>query len=1523
MREGLKVFISYAHEDEKYKDKLYTQLAVVRRLGLIETWDDRQIDAGANWRAAIEEALETCDVALFLVSDDFIASDFINSVELTRLLKRREEEGTLLVPIIVRPCAWQHLEHISNLQVLPKDGRPIITFPVDTGERDEAWTDITERLTQWANHRLKEKHLAETRGEEAPRLEEERRRTEERQREEQRRREEEKRRAEQQALTEQLRREEEKRRKQEQHQQNRQRRKEKRKALLERLRAVWQRPVAKWALVSVFSISVLALVASLLWPRPPEEPVGDTGTRPPKEHEVETGTQPIEYKESYALVVGVSDYTHGWRDLPGVKQDMPAVQSALERHGFKVTLVHNPTSDELNKAILEFIGRYGAQKNNRLLFYFAGHGYTVKRAWGEAMGYFVPVNAPKPNGNRTTFENTALAMRRVEEYAMRIDSNHALFVFDSCFSGSIFSTPRGISETITAKTGEAVRQFITSGSADEEVPDESIFRGQFIEALQEGVADANDDGYITGTELGEYLHEKVVLYSKEAQHPQYGKIRHPNLDKGDFIFRLAPDPFPALLADLQVNVNVDGAAVYIDGDRVGTASPQRPFFQTDMPADKVEIRVEAEGFQSEIQRVELAPNKLTGLHFTLKPLREARISLQVRSNVYHDEVVISGQSYGATPLVLELEPGEYTLRVRKQGYLPYEQRLTLTEDTRVRAELKGIEVATVEWVDQARTELAEPLTDERLSRGLKLLHQALDLVPSHRGAHRVLMELLARYGRQIYRALETKDMERAEKTYKAAERLVEEFELASPELTSLAEKIKDARAREDKIKRLVSQALQALDKGRLTSPEENNAVAYTRKILGIDPQHSDAKAVLSEVVARYTVKAGAALEEKNLASAREIVSQAKALSGEFGIEISHLDRIEDQIAKAERRQQAQREEQDRRRKIGALLGEAEQAIRDDRLTAPSGRNAVDHLRQVLAIAPHDPRARQMLTQILGDHIRLGSEALQRQDLPSAKRQHREGARLVAEFGLPATELAKLKAAIDETEQRLMTEKERRIAEEKRVARMDELAELAKAALRADHLMQPKGDNTVGYLRELQSLAPADERVRALLSQLLARYTERIESTLAGGDLPGSRRHHGEAERIATEFDLPMADLARLKTSIVEAEQAKEKAERSNALLTNADQAIEQNRLITPSGDNAVHYLRQALALVPNDPRIRQKLQQVISRVIRQAEQALEQHKLQDADDHYQAGKRLASEFGLPTPELAKLESKITEERARQAEIAARIAESANLVETALQEDRLTQPPGNSAVDYLRELQSLAPKHPSVNALLTKVLAGYIERIETALAQNDPERSRRHYDEAARVAVEFGFPMADLVQLKERIAEAEHAPQADVAVAGLLQKAEEAMGRLHLTTPPGDNAVEYMREALALAPNDPRIRQMLSQVVDRYVHLGERALQQDNVRKATRRHQSGRRVAAEFGLPTEGLTELESHIEETNQRLGAVSEQQRAEQERRAREEAERLAAEQRQIEQAKPPEVIESPPERKKPSRPPKVFGTF
>ena len=145
----LKVFISYAHEDESFKDDLLTHLRPLERRGLLIIWQDRKIEAGDEWRRAIETAMNIGDMALLFISKDFLASAFIQDEELPRLLQRRKEEGLRVVPIIIGPCLWQTEPELSELQALPKDAKPISGF-ADGHARDQAWLEIAQAIERRA-----------------------------------------------------------------------------------------------------------------------------------------------------------------------------------------------------------------------------------------------------------------------------------------------------------------------------------------------------------------------------------------------------------------------------------------------------------------------------------------------------------------------------------------------------------------------------------------------------------------------------------------------------------------------------------------------------------------------------------------------------------------------------------------------------------------------------------------------------------------------------------------------------------------------------------------------------------------------------------------------------------------------------------------------------------------------------------------------------------------------------------------------------------------------------------------------------------------------------------------------------------------------------------------------------------------------------------------------------------------------------------------------------------------------------
>jgi TIR domain/NACHT domain len=138
------VFLSYSHQDEAWKDRLVKHLTVLEREGLLAVWHDRRIGAGAEWYPEIQTAIERADVALLLVSADFLNSPFIQGEEIPPLLKRRQENGLPVIPVIVKDCPWRHVPWLAGLNARPADGKSLEALP--TKRLNGALSKIAEEV---------------------------------------------------------------------------------------------------------------------------------------------------------------------------------------------------------------------------------------------------------------------------------------------------------------------------------------------------------------------------------------------------------------------------------------------------------------------------------------------------------------------------------------------------------------------------------------------------------------------------------------------------------------------------------------------------------------------------------------------------------------------------------------------------------------------------------------------------------------------------------------------------------------------------------------------------------------------------------------------------------------------------------------------------------------------------------------------------------------------------------------------------------------------------------------------------------------------------------------------------------------------------------------------------------------------------------------------------------------------------------------------------------------------------------
>jgi internalin A len=149
----VRLFYSYSHKDENLRNRLETHLKLMQREGLIETWHDRKIGAGEEWKRKIDENIERADIILLLISSDFMASDYCYEKEMKRALERHEAGEARVISVIVREVNWGK-SPLAKLQVLPKDGKAVDRW----SNKDSAWRNVSEGVERVVDELRSKRH---------------------------------------------------------------------------------------------------------------------------------------------------------------------------------------------------------------------------------------------------------------------------------------------------------------------------------------------------------------------------------------------------------------------------------------------------------------------------------------------------------------------------------------------------------------------------------------------------------------------------------------------------------------------------------------------------------------------------------------------------------------------------------------------------------------------------------------------------------------------------------------------------------------------------------------------------------------------------------------------------------------------------------------------------------------------------------------------------------------------------------------------------------------------------------------------------------------------------------------------------------------------------------------------------------------------------------------------------------------------------------------------------------------------
>lgn len=143
------IFISYCRKDKEWLDNILNMFKPSERQAKnFSIWVDNKIEPGTKWQDEIENALALAKVAILLVSQDFLASDFIMTYELPQLLTAAKQNRLILLWIAVRPSTYVDTE-IKYYQALNEPSIPLSTM--ETPDREFKLVEIYEKIKKAVN----------------------------------------------------------------------------------------------------------------------------------------------------------------------------------------------------------------------------------------------------------------------------------------------------------------------------------------------------------------------------------------------------------------------------------------------------------------------------------------------------------------------------------------------------------------------------------------------------------------------------------------------------------------------------------------------------------------------------------------------------------------------------------------------------------------------------------------------------------------------------------------------------------------------------------------------------------------------------------------------------------------------------------------------------------------------------------------------------------------------------------------------------------------------------------------------------------------------------------------------------------------------------------------------------------------------------------------------------------------------------------------------------------------------------
>jgi TonB family protein len=294
---------------------------------------------------------------------------------------------------------------------------------------------------------------------------------------------------------------------------------------------------------------------------------------------------------------------------------------------------------------------------------------------------------------------------------------------------------------------------------------------------------------------------------------------------------------------------------------------------------------------------------------------------------------------------------------------------------------------------------------------------------------------------------------------------------------------------------------------------------------------------------------------------------------------------------------------------------------------------------------------------------------------------------------------------------------------------------AAAALAANRLTEPPGDNALELYLQAQARNPADSIARAGIAEVRERLLATAENALleerldeAAAAIETARKSGVETGRIA----FLTAQLAKSRERVKAAQARvpvrsapKMETDPVSALLDLAAQRSNDAHLIEPAKDSALYYVKEARRLDPGNSAVQEAEQALAIRLLTEARGAIDRRDFGSAGALLDAAKGVASAANIEAAQSLLAAAR------RQADADAWSQLLKNATER-MQQDRLIEPANDSAKYYLTTLRGLDANYPGLVAATSDLGTRLVVKGRRALTLAQYDAARSWLDEAGAI-----------------------------------------------------------------------------------------------------------------------------------------------------------------------------------------------